>query len=168
MRIPGKSALFTTALVMVCLFDAYVLLYLRQLPSLDARLYYSYADIQRLFLDLGTRGRALYFSEEIYDLTFLTSYTILIVQAVQGLFRRRQIDFTRATLFFCAVPGFFDLIETSGIMVLLKRWPDLGYYLPHIVQLATPLKWGTGFVLLIYVIAKIGFKRPQTVQRPGG
>jgi hypothetical protein len=120
------------------------------LPILDARLFYSVADIQGLFSTIGESGRDAYFQHELIDLAFLTSYSFFILFWMKRLYTHRQKPLPVFAIALSLAPGFFDLIETSGILVLLRQYPQLSFWLENTITFATPLKW-------ISTVAVIGF-----------
>ena len=119
-------------------------LLLRPLPvrSLDCRLYYFPSEIHGILASFGELGRRSYWINEWIDLTFVATYSALLV----GLLSRRL---SGAKLFIIALaPGFFDFFETTGILRLLLSYPDSLGVLEIVVSLCTPLKWLFGVVAL--------------------
>jgi hypothetical protein len=150
----------TWILLFIFLICNYVLGVLRDFPSLDVLFFYSVSDMNVLFSDLKEEGRELYFRQQFFDLAYIASYTLLGLKLLRHLFKIPP----RWLFLLALVPGFFDSIETLGIQVLLKRWPDLGQSLPEIVRFATPLKWSSGGILLLAIVSKIFARRVQRVQ----
>ena len=122
--------------------------------SLDERLYYSMEDIRILFTLLGETGRQSYFTQEIFDLSFIFVYTVLNYRIAGYLRRRMNLKMPIYVSLLCFAPGFWDIIETTGIMALLHRWPVLGGVLPGVIMIATPMKWSAGLCLMILLVLR--------------
>ena len=112
-------------------------LLLRPLPvrSLDCRLYYFPSEIQGILASFGEIGRRSYWVNEWIDLTFIATYSALLL----GLLSRRL---SGAKLFlFALAPGFFDFFETTGVLTHLLSYPTSLHGVEIMISVCTPLKW---------------------------
>lgn len=114
--------------------------------SLDAQLYYS-GEAAKYFLNsLSEVQNQIYFRHEILDLGFIISYTLFYYFLV------RRVLGSEKYLWMAFVPGFFDFLETTSILYLLKseNIPNELDWLGYL----TALKWLTVTILsLILIIA---------------
>jgi hypothetical protein len=117
--------------------------------SLDAHFYYSATEADTYFSSLSPRLRHLYLKTELIDLAFLTTYS-WIFWTLAGRY------FSRSYRWMAFVPGIFDLIETSSIILILSGWPVENF--SAWLGVATMIKWTTGTVFVCKAIyhARIG------------
>jgi hypothetical protein len=109
--------------------------------ALDAKFFYTVTEAEFFFRSLEPAKWQAYLLNEVLDLAFLSSYSLLF------FFRARKFYFTKSWIAF--VPGFFDFIETTTIILLLlnRSWSPpiwLGY--------VTCLKWLTGTIVVISIM----------------
>ena len=140
-------------------FDVFLLFYPPGSLCLDSRLTYTFNDLQTLFQDLGPKGLEQYFTHELVDLGFLTFYTWLILKAARALSNSGRLRLSPAVYLLCIAPGAFDFVETSGILLLIRAWPNVNPTLASIVRWSTPLKWTSAALLLTFLAFRA---RPQT------
>ena len=127
--------------------------------SLDTRFYYSMEEANFLFANLENVGRESYFYFEIFDLIFIFLYTVLSVQIARFIIVKSSSKFSNHIFFISIIPGFLDVIETSGILLALSMWPNAPAWLLRTLSVVTPLKWLSGVILCItfslpYIVSK--------------
>jgi hypothetical protein len=144
-------------LIGVVLLDVFLMIYPPGLQCLDAKLWYSTAEVYPYFEALGESGRSHYLRHELVDLLFLAFYTAFLLRIATWLAPGNKIARGVATL-----PGFFDVFETAGIIVLLWVFPNRLDALASVVSVMTPLKWGAVGIVslaLVFRIAQAGYTR---------
>lgn len=112
---------------------------------LDVRFWYTGAEALRYLSSLDAETARRYLFHEVLDLGFMAFYSGFFWSAWPADARRwRKLSF---------VPGFLDLVETSGIMALLLV-PDLGIRdgLGGIIATATPIKYVAFYASLAGVV----------------
>lgn len=109
---------------------------------LDMRFFYTSQEAAHYFLNLSPEKAQSYFSHELTDLAFLTSYTALSFFGVEIFFSKKS-----NLKWLALIPGLFDLCETCGILVTLKMGPPFNAI--SWLGIATLLKWTTGAVFFI-------------------
>ena len=122
-------------------------LHIPSIHSLDLRFSYSLSEVYGLFDSLGESGRKTYFWMERIDLAYMTSYTLVCLSLFDRIYRKTLRVFPTWNLILCLAPGFLDLIETLGILILLRAYPTQIHWLALTVTVATPLKWSSGVLV---------------------
>ncbi len=114
--------------------------------ELDIKFFYTSVQANNFLQGLSASQAGAYLLNEIMDLLFLSTYSLLF------FFLARRFYFRKTWM--ALVPGFFDLIETTTIIFLLinRSWAP-----PHWLGYATSLKWTTGIILAITIL--VGFAR---------
>ncbi|HUP57826.1 MAG TPA: hypothetical protein VM598_10270 [Bdellovibrionota bacterium] len=131
--------------------DLYWMLVVRDFHALDARPWYGLADVAELFASLGEEGRRAYFFQEAWaDLSWILTYTLLLLNLARAAALR--------PLAICLVPAAFDLLETGGIMWLLSSWPELPRGLCWVVVLSSPLKWLSVLVVSLLILRRFALR----------
>ena len=143
---------YSTAILLVIslCFDLF-LLYYPPPHTLDARLFYSPTTALTYLESLGELGRRHYRIHELADLTFIIAYSALLLRLAAFAGRLRLV---------CWLPGFFDVIETGGILILLAAYPNRLLFLATLVAAATPLKWASFLLVLSFYSRKKGTRFP--------
>ena len=108
---------------------------------LDTKLYYTVTQAESFFRSLEASQWQAYLLNEVLDLVFLSNYSLLFFLLARKFYLKKT--------WFAFIPGVFDLIENSTIILLLiyrhsspPSW--LGY--------VTCMKWLTGAVVVIWII----------------
>lgn len=112
---------------------------------LDVRFWYSGAEALRYLGSLDPETSRGYLIHELLDLGFMAFYSGFFWSAWPvGARRWRRLGF---------VPGVLDLVETSGIIVLLVQ-PDLPLreLFGSVIASATPIKYIAFYALLSVVV----------------
>ena len=120
--------------------------------SLDARIFYTGEESMAFFNALSSDDWHKYVRTEMMDLFFLTTYTSLSISFMKGLYPAKKILHGIAI-----IPGFFDLIETSTIILFLVKASDstLKEWLsvfPSWMGYITCAKWMTGLVVVAILL----------------
>jgi hypothetical protein len=128
------------SLAAVLIATAFVLFSLNIPDALDTRLFYTAEEsmfyLQSLELEKATR----YLVHEIIDLLlFLTCYS-----ALSYLIMKRLYPNVKYLPMLALVPGFFDTIETSSIILYLMK--NLSEF-PSWMGYVTCLKWTSGLLI---------------------
>jgi|GEM_PF-4469795 len=118
-----------------------------QQTTLDAKLYYTGDEARALLQGMGDATLHRYFIGELIDLCFLSTYTAALIVALHKVLKNKAI----ATIL-GAVPGLFDLIETSTILYVLKH-PEVQSVFDWL-GVVTFLKWTIGMVALVILILR--------------
>ncbi|MEK6628154.1 MAG: hypothetical protein AABY53_05970, partial [Bdellovibrionota bacterium] len=109
--------------------------------TLDARFYYSGLEAVQYFKSLSDKDSYRYLVTEVFDLSFIITYTALLFLSLKRLVYKSQ-----KVKYLAFIPGIFDLVETSTIISVLlgkisiESHPWLG--------LITAMKWSFALVLL--------------------
>ncbi len=123
--------------------------------SLDVRLWYQPEDINFLFTQLNELGRKQYILHELFDLSYILTYSFLIIFYFQIISNSKFQTFTRSLKCIVLLPGILDILETLGIIFLLYTFP----YMPNAIALSvcylTLFKWFAGVLVFIIVGIKI-------------
>lgn len=113
--------------------------------SLDAMLYYTDEQAQLFFASLTSKQWQAYQIHELIDLfLFLPIYTWLAF-----LFMRRLFPYNTYLLSLAFIPGVFDLIETTTILLYLMK---LIQHFPNSMGYITFYKWLDGALLLAALV----------------
>lgn len=151
MRVNNYVLVVLTALVGV------VMLCLGVRGSLDMRPYYSFQEASNYFNHLSVEMSYAYLIKEFLDLGLIALYS--------GLFKRgvRKFIFPNPPkLFIFLIPGFFDLIETVSIILILKNL--ISHSILGILGVISLLKWTSGATLF----ALISYKWIKSKNMPSG
>ena len=119
---------------------------------LDTKLFYTGAQARALLSSFDPMVREQYFRNELLDMLFITSYTGALVLAFYRLFPGKKF-----VQFLAILPGAFDLIETSAILLALKgglSWSHFDW-----LGAVTCMKWVCAGIALAILAA--GFIKPQ-------
>ena len=119
--------------------------------SLDTKLYYSAEQAQLILSHFSESDLKAYFLNEILDLGFLTTYTLFFIVVL----RRLYVQKTWLVLF-PLIAGVSDLIETTGIICVLKFPGSNSLF--KILGIFTCTKWVFGFVVLVLILMKCGLE----------
>lgn len=115
---------------------------------LDTELFFTASEADTFIRGLGIQNMRAYFVNEIVDLLFLVTYSVLFfLLARRYYFRKTWLTF---------IPGIFDLIETTTIILLLQ---NKSYASPIWLGYVTCLKWTTGSIAVTAIVA--GFIRQR-------
>lgn len=125
--------------------DAFLLTFEPGGRSLDARLWYSTADVYQLLDSLGTAGRGHYLIHEAIDFFFISAYTLFILNLATLYLRTFGKSLSGWLLFFCLLPGLFDCLENLGIISLVLLYPSVRLRFALATSLFTTLKWLSAF-----------------------
>jgi len=113
---------------------------------LDTTLYYSFEEAQNLISSLTPETKAAYLLTAQIDLGFILIYTALLFSYLKDLSGVR----TSTALFLSSLPGFFDFIETSGVIYWLQKdTPPFSF-----LGLFTFLKWFSVLIPLGFYLRK--------------
>lgn len=130
----GKSASRLWALTGLVVLLEIALLWMPPGASmLDARLHYTAEEAQLYLEALGPAGRSAYFLHECVDVLFIATYTMWLQACA-----RRWSWLPQRLLF---APGAADLVETVGMLVLLRMDPASSRGLAAVVGYATSCKF---------------------------
>lgn len=105
--------------------------------TLDARIYYTYAESLEYIWKLTPAEQSGYAIAEGLDFLLIATYTVILLMWFQFVF-----PWARWFLMFAFLPGFFDLIETGTIFLALVTGSS--DYLFEYLGTITCLKWLTG------------------------
>jgi hypothetical protein len=125
-----------TLIAVAVLLDVLLIALPPGLSSLDARAHYSADDALAFIGGLGADGRARYLRHELVDLAFIATYAAL-GQAIAMRLGPRGRWLRRMVL----AGGAADLLETTGILFLLRAYPAEPRPLAAAVSVATSVKW---------------------------
>ncbi len=133
---------FLWALIPLMMTELYFMRQPLPMQTLDSRFYYMPADVTLLLTFIERAGRLTYLRIELFDLSFLATYSLFILGFLSRIFYTNlKKPVPRNMILICLVPGFFDVIETVGIIVMICVYPNYPDFLPVVVSIATPLKW---------------------------
>ncbi|TPV94303.1 MAG: hypothetical protein B7733_15910 [Myxococcales bacterium FL481] len=122
--------------------------------TLDAKLWYPVTLPPRLLADLGESGREAYLVTALADLMLIAAYTRWLWMWSR---RRRAPRWLQGRVWLA--PGTFDLIETSGVLVMLGAFPDPVSAVTTFVTVATPFKWASAMGLVLGSVATMWHRR---------
>jgi hypothetical protein len=147
--------------------EAAIVRHVSSLTILDARLVYGPAQAQALVEALDASSRSAYRAFNVIDFVFIVLYSALLVT----WFRLLDPDVgarLRGWYWLGLLPGVFDLIETTGVALLLRseqpgHSPGL-----WLAVAGTPLKWlGALLALSLLVFAEVrGLHQRRLQGRP--
>jgi hypothetical protein len=147
----------TKALALAFLVLSTVMVRMGPESTLDSRFFYTSSDAADYLASVGAVGRATYLKVEALDFGLITIYTLFLVRVFaaswRGL-RNRWVAF---------VPGFFDLIETATIFLVLQRGTLTP---PAYLGYVTAAKWLSVTFAVIFGIGSSLTER-QAKLRPG-
>lgn len=121
--------------------------------SLDLHFTYTAHEAYSLIAMYGETGRRAYWSNELYDLGFLFTYTLIFVGWGIRSFEKKTGRVTgRLCVLILTLPGFFDFVETVGVLDILAQYPREQVFVEQVISVCTPLKWSIGTLVLIWLI----------------
>lgn len=159
-----STGLILTGLVLVALFNAIIFpgfpkLFGITIPVeqiLDIKFSYSPQEVYGFFEGLGEKGREVYrLSEMLVDLSYMIMYTFLYSILTVRLLKINQILSKHWLIGFPLLLGFFDLLENTGIIILLSEYPKQINWLVNITSVFTSLKWIFALFTFISIISLI-------------
>jgi hypothetical protein len=107
--------------------------------TLDMKYFYTGDQARALLKSFSESQSQLYFVNELFDLVFISTYTMALVIAMKRLFPGYKL-----TAWLSFAPGAFDLIETGTVIYALKTPGSQQYF--DWLGFATCLKWTTGAI----------------------
>lgn len=134
MKVNNYALVFLTFIVLGVMF------YLGVDKSLDARFYYDYIEASAYMSQLSVELSYKYLIKEFFDLGLICLYSALFKRGV-----RHFLFSSFPLLFISLIPGFFDLIETISVILILKQ--IVSYDVLNYLGLVTLLKWSSGTIL---------------------
>ena len=129
--------------LLVLLYGTVLVLMTRELATLDERIVYGPQVVGEVLDAMGEHGRNEYRLVAAIDLGFLAVYGWLLVTWLRSNKSTDEVSIV------ALVPSLFDAIETSSVLLLLRRYPELDPTLATVAAIATPLKWGSFAVLAV-------------------
>lgn len=106
-------------------------------PILDLRFQYTHEQVMFFFTQLGEAGRALHLYNQLLDFVFLFFYSIgyalLIMYLVKKL--NKETSWISSACLLPYLLAFFDVLENTGIIWMLRAYPDLSINLVYVVNL---------------------------------
>jgi hypothetical protein len=148
----------TILVLLIIIIDFYMIYLMTQglTETLDQKLYYSGDDARALWLSFSNWHLQTYFANEIADLFLIASYSSLFYITL------RKVSKSPEYLLVALIPGFFDLIETLSVMLILK-FPEYGQIL-NWLGTVTLFKWNSGAFAVLLILYH--FAWPKIVKRP--
>ena len=107
---------------------------------LDARLFYTPEESRKFFSELSLLNREKYILNEFLDYILILTYTTLFY---------RLSDRANALRRICFLPGFFDVVETTTILLCLNKFIILA---PTWLGYVTSAKWGIGAIFVLWYL----------------
>jgi hypothetical protein len=162
-KLPRRLTVWVHFLLFVAA-EAAIVHHVASLDVLDARLAYGPAEALALVEALDASSRSAYRAFNVVDFVFIVLYSALLVT----WFRLLDPDVDaklRGWPWLGLLPGVFDLIETTGVALLLRseqpgQSPGL-----WLAVLGTPLKWlGAVLALSLLVFAEVRGLRQRRLQ----
>jgi hypothetical protein len=145
---------------MICLWvaSAIILIAMNKIAPadiLDARLYYNQMEVWSFFTSLSPEEAGSYFLNELLDLVFICIYSSILYLSF-----KRLTAWKKSWRQIAWLPGFFDLIETSGILITLKTGAITGPVLW--LGFVTFAKWLTGALVVVCLLYARFLKQPSS------
>lgn len=136
--------LTTTKLFAILIIIDLAMIFLGVGETLDKKIYYSGVEANALLNAFSEERKNKYFYNQILDLLLITTYSAIFYVNFKKVIQSKSIALLSL------VPGLFDLIETSAIILILKN-PNYVSILEWLGCI-TFLKWTTGFVVFFALI----------------
>lgn len=132
-----------------------IIRHVANMDILDARICYRPAQAVTLIGMLSPSSKAAYRAFNIVDFSFIFFYSIMLVAWFRVLAPDAGGKF-RSWHWLGLVPGVFDLIETTGVALLLRSGQPEQSAGIWLAVIGTPLKWlGVVFVLMLLIFAEV-------------
>jgi hypothetical protein len=111
--------------------------------SLDTKLFYTAGQANSFINGLSSSEHQAYLLNQVLDLFFLTTYSLLF------FFLFHRLRYRNAWI--GIVPGIFDLVETTIIIFALR---NSSFYPPVWLGYMTCLKWVVGLIVVFLIILR--------------
>ncbi len=122
---------------------------------LDLKFGYSPAEAYKLLSDMGGKGRTVYLlSEIIIDWPYAVIYTFVYSVVIIAVYKNFRFSFRKYLIWAPLFLGIFDLLENSGIVLMIALF-DYKITAPaYAASMFTKLKWS--FAVLTFLLVLIG------------
>jgi hypothetical protein len=125
---------------------------------IDMETSYTPNQVFKMVATYGDQGRSLYLLTICTaDLLFPLNYSLLFALLIIATYRRAFPHGRMVRLMYLApfITAIFDLLENTGLVILLASYPQQWVLVAQIAGLFTTLKWA--FMVITFVLVLIGF-----------
>jgi len=104
----------------------------------DARMFYTFSQLQNMFWHYGTEGREMYLQLQWIDMVYPLVYSTLLASLLYLVFKRTSLEILVFTPFVAAL---LDYTENVLLRISILSFPDMNQKLVSIAGPVTFLKW---------------------------
>jgi len=104
----------------------------------DARMYYSFVQLQNMFQHYGTEGREMYLQLQWVDMVYPLVYATLLASLLYLVYKKTRLE---NMVFVPFVAMLFDYTENILLRVNILHFPDMSKTLVNIAGVVTFTKW---------------------------
>ncbi len=115
----------------------------------DAKMHYTFAQLQMLFQQYGPRGRSLYLQLQWLDMLYPLVYSTLLASLLFLVYRKTRLQFTVLIPFAAA---FFDYAENVLLRVSIRSFPHMHAWVVQLAATATFIKWFLVFLAFFLLL----------------
>lgn len=126
---------------------------------LDVRFSYSPGLVYSVFTELGSDGRRIYLlSEVLFDLPYAVLYGFIYAILIIKLYENSKNYAVKYLFLFPFGISLFDILENTGIILMLKTFPDINDKLVFYTSAFTSIKWIFAIIVAAIVLTGIIIK----------
>ena len=162
--------------VLLCLYLVFVMVVfpslsgeMKNAPPIDLAFTYTADEVYNWIDAYGTEGRASYMRGEMtIDIIYPLVYTALFI-GILG-FATQYREYPRLSGYRWVVISplfiwFFDLLENSGIVLMLMKFPEQLNTVALLTSYATTLKWSSAILVILTTIVACTYRLVQHYQK---
>jgi hypothetical protein len=125
---------------------------------LDIKFSYTTTDAYSLFENLGESGRNAYqLSEFFIDIPYAIIYGFTYTLVIFFLLKRNKIKKLNYLILAPLFISIFDVLENTGIIIMLTKYPIKLDTLCHLTSIFTSLKWIFAIITFIIVLVNLSY-----------
>ncbi len=104
----------------------------------DARMFYTFSQLQNMFQQYGSEGRAMYLQLQWIDMVYPLVYSTLLASLLYLVYKTTRL---RNVVFIPFVAAFFDYAENFLLRASILSFPDMNKTVVHVAGPVTFTKW---------------------------
>lgn len=104
----------------------------------DARMFYTYAQLQEIFRHYGPQGRQMYLQLQWVDMVYPLVYSLFLSSLLFVVYSKTRL---RKTVYIPFIAAFFDYVENILLRVSILSFPDMQKGMVQMAGVVTFTKW---------------------------
>ncbi|MCF6181484.1 hypothetical protein [Lutibacter sp.] len=125
---------------------------------LDIKFSYTTTVAYTLFKNLGENGRVAYTLSELFiDIPYAIIYGYTYAFLVIFLLKRNKIKNLNYLISAPLLISFFDILENTGIIIMLTKYPEKLSSICNLTSIFTSLKWIFAIITFIIILINLSY-----------